>query len=107
MKIQKLLLTSTLILTLSNSIQQTTEPIYTPWLTVVGNPTHKIPLKNININTKIVENLARVEIEQEYLNDSELNLETTFKFPISSDAVFDSFKAVVGEKIIIGQIKEL
>jgi hypothetical protein len=81
--------------------------LYTPWLVVIGRPTYRIPLKNININIKIVENLARVEIEQEYENNSPVALETTYNFPISSEAVFDSFKAIVGEKVIVGQIKEL
>jgi hypothetical protein len=75
-------------------------------LIVIGKPDLVIPLKNINVNIKVMDTLARIEIEQEYENDNEEALETEYYFPISDKSVFDSFQAQVGARTIIGEIKE-
>jgi von Willebrand factor A domain-containing protein 5 len=72
----------------------------------IENPSLVIPLKNINIKVKIQENIARVEIEQEYYNDSPYNYDCDYYFPISESSVFDSFEAKTGNKTVKGQIKE-
>ena len=64
-----------------------------------------LPLKNIYYNVSIVNNLAKVELSQYYANTFDYAIETDYYFPISPDATFDSFKAVVGNETLVGEVK--
>ena len=67
---------------------------------------YQIPLKSISIKATITNNIARVEMTQHYSNPFDFPIETNYKFPINPDAVFDKFTAQIGEKILVGEIKD-
>jgi hypothetical protein len=75
-------------------------------LASVQFPDLLIPLKNINVNCTIHDNIARVTIEQEYINDFTFNIETEYFFAISSEAIFDSMEIEIGERILRGELIE-
>ncbi len=52
-----------------------------------------MPLKNINYNVTIENNMAQVELSQYYENSLDKTIEINYYFPISPDATIVSFKA--------------
>ena len=67
----------------------------------------KIPLKSLNYEVEIVDCLAYISINQEYLNDDPVRtIETDFLFSIANEACFYDFEARIGDIIIKGAIKE-
>ncbi len=65
-----------------------------------------LPLKNIKYKVNIENNLAKVELSQYYENTFDYKIETNYYFPISPDATFDSFKAIIDDKTLIGEVKD-
>ncbi len=65
-----------------------------------------LPLKNIKYKVNIDNNLAKVELSQYYENTFDFKIETDYYFPISPDATFDSFRAMIDDKTLIGEVKD-
>jgi len=55
---------------------------------------------------RIENNIAKVELSQYYTNPFYYKIETDYYFPISPDATFDSFKATIGNKTLVGIVKD-
>lgn len=49
---------------------------------------------------------ARITVKQEFINRSEQTKEAIYVFPLSEKSAVDSLKMSIGERVIIGQIKE-
>jgi len=65
-----------------------------------------IPLKKIQVNTKIEDYIAETTYSQVYQNEHDTVLETEYFFPISSEACFHNFRVKFGSVIIEGDVKE-
>lgn len=84
----------------------TSEKIPLPEIKIFNETSLKLPLKAVNLDIAIQENVARIKIEQEYTNDLGKDINIEYLFPISDSAIFDHFEAQIGNKTIVGVIKE-
>jgi len=66
----------------------------------------KLSLKKIDVTGNVIGKFSSFTIHQEYRNDTNVLLEVTYTFPISSTATITGFTAQIGEKIIKGKVKE-
>ncbi len=61
-----------------------------------------VPLKSIDIHTKITNNIAKTTITQEYRNEYNMFIEAEYFFPISLKSCFVKFEAEFNEKKVTG-----
>jgi len=54
----------------------------------------------------IENNLAKVEIYQYYENPFSYKIETDYYFPISPEATFNDFRAIIDENTLVGTVKD-
>lgn len=73
---------------------------------VKNHPEIALPLKSLQNIIDINNGVAKVTLLQTYHNNYEIPLETEYLFPINPDAVFDGFQAKIGDKTLVGFIKE-
>ena len=65
-----------------------------------------VPLKHINYDVQIGDNLAKVQLTQTYLNPLQNFLEVEYSFPMEPNACLYKFHAKFGDTLLVGRIKE-
>ena len=64
------------------------------------------PLKHTEVKAKIVGNLSRVEVTQQFENPFTEPLEATYVFPLPDEAAVDEMEIKIGDRLIKGNIKK-
>lgn len=64
-----------------------------------------LPIKSININTKIVSQVATTHLEQIFRNDTDATLEGTYLFPIPESASIVEFAIWDGDRRLVGEVR--
>lgn len=64
------------------------------------------PLKYTDVQANIVGYAARVSVKQVFHNPTERKIEAVYVFPLPQDAAVDDMVMLVGDRRIVGQIKE-
>ncbi|XP_030850626.1 protein mono-ADP-ribosyltransferase PARP4 isoform X5 [Strongylocentrotus purpuratus] len=65
-----------------------------------------IPLKNVCVRAKMMDLAAQVVIFQEYDNMNAESIEAKYVFPLEDSAAVCGFEAFIGDKHIVGTVKE-
>ncbi|XP_041462873.1 protein mono-ADP-ribosyltransferase PARP4-like isoform X5 [Lytechinus variegatus] len=65
-----------------------------------------IPLKNVCVRAKMMDLAAQVVIFQEYDNVNRESIEAKYVFPLEDSAAVCGFEAFIGDKHIVGTVKE-
>ena len=65
-----------------------------------------VPLKNVQIDAKIVDFISEIKVTQSYVNVEPNPIEATYMFPIEEEAAVISFEAEVEDREIITEIRE-
>ena len=71
-----------------------------------GKPLGSCPLKHTEVNADITGFVARVTVTQEFYNPSEQKIEAIYVFPLSDHAAVDRMVMTVGDRRIVGEVKE-
>ena len=71
-----------------------------------GMPAGLCPLKHTDVQASISGFLARVTVTQEFENPYEDKIEAVYTFPLPQNSAVDDLTIVVGERTILGKIKE-
>ncbi|HUQ30771.1 MAG TPA: VIT and VWA domain-containing protein, partial [Pyrinomonadaceae bacterium] len=64
-----------------------------------------LPVKSININTKIAGQVATTHVEQIFRNDTDAVLEGTYMFPIPESASIVEFAIWDGDRKLVGEVR--
>jgi Ca-activated chloride channel family protein len=64
-----------------------------------------LPIKSINIDTKIASQVATTHIEQVFRNDTDATLEGTYFFPIPEQASITEFAIWDGDRRLVGEVR--
>jgi Ca-activated chloride channel family protein len=70
-----------------------------------GTLPRALPVKSININTKIAGQVATTHVEQIFRNDSDAVLEGTYLFPIPEAASIVEFAIWDGDRKLVGEVR--
>jgi poly [ADP-ribose] polymerase len=65
-----------------------------------------LPLQQVSIKAKILDNVSEVHIYQEYWNPRDEPIEAKFVFPLDSQSAVCGFEAFVAGRHIIGKVEE-
>lgn len=73
-----------------------------------GGATAELPALRLgtDISASVSGNVARVTVTQAFRNTSDQWMEGTYLFPLPDDGAVDDLKMVVGDRILIGRIRE-
>jgi len=71
-----------------------------------GKPLGSCPLKHTEVTADIAGFIARVTVRQQFHNPFPDKIEAVYVFPLSQDAAVDQMTMTVGDRIIVGEIKE-
>ena len=71
-----------------------------------GTPAGQCPLEYTDVQVEIAGMIARVHVTQRFVNPYENKIEAVYTFPLSQRAAVDDMTMTVGERTILGQIKE-
>jgi len=66
----------------------------------------QLPLLDTQVTIKVSGLIARVTVQQFFENDSGEFIEATYIFPLPEDSAVDNMSMLIGERKIIGEIKE-
>ena len=78
-------------------------------LRIIGDGAEKAPacpLKHTDVSADIVGFFARTTVKQVFSNPLDYKIEAVYVFPLPSDAAVDDMTMLVGDRRIIGQVKE-
>ena len=78
-------------------------------LQIVGPPSGQVPvcpLKHTEVSTDIVGFVARTTVKQIFHNPLDIKIEAIYVFPLPSDAAVDDMTMLVGDRRVVGLIKE-
>lgn len=65
-----------------------------------------VPLQSLHYDVQIVQNVARIQLTQQYQNLCHNFLEAEYFFPVRTQACFSEFRAEFDGKIVRGVVKE-
>ena len=65
-----------------------------------------VPLRNVNLNIKVVDFIAEVAVEQEYVNRENKPIEVVYSFPVEESAAVNGFEAVIDGRELVAEVKE-
>ena len=65
-----------------------------------------VPLRSVDITTKVVDFISEVTITQTFINVETVAIETTYMFPIEEEAAVTFFEADVDGRKIVTRVKE-
>ncbi len=65
-----------------------------------------IPLLDTQVNIKITGLIARIKVRQFFQNQSQDTIEASYLFPLPDDSAVDHLSMMIGERHIVGEIKE-
>jgi len=71
-----------------------------------GQQVGACPLKHTDVEADIIGFLGRTTVRQVFYNPLDRKIEAVYVFPLPQDAAVDSMVMVVGQRRIVGQIKE-
>ncbi|MFO0873528.1 MAG: VIT and VWA domain-containing protein [Phycisphaerales bacterium] len=71
-----------------------------------GNVLGPCPLKHTDVNATISGSFSRVVVKQTYTNPYPQKIEAVYTFPLSSRAAVDRMTMTVGERVVVGEVKE-
>jgi hypothetical protein len=71
-----------------------------------GRPAGVCPLKHTAVEADIVGYVARVTVKQVFHNPTSSKIEAVYVFPLPQNAAVDDMTMVIGERRIVGKIKE-
>jgi Ca-activated chloride channel family protein len=63
-----------------------------------------LPVKYHRVTVEIEDQVAQVEVDQAFVNDSEVPLEATYVFPLPEDAAISDFSLLVDGELLEGRI---
>lgn len=73
---------------------------------LVSREDHPIPLTGVHVDGWITGLTSKVKVRQSYINREDRAIEAIYKFPLPEQASVCGFRAVIGEKILEGEIEE-
>ncbi|HSE42059.1 MAG TPA: VIT domain-containing protein, partial [Acidobacteriota bacterium] len=65
-----------------------------------------LPLQNVNIQARVLAQIAEVTVSQTFRNQHEDALEAVYIFPLSGGSAVSSFEMKVGDRLLRGQVEE-
>jgi len=65
-----------------------------------------VPLKGVSVYASIIEFLAKVTVEQTYINTGYIPIEATYMFPVDDQAAIHAYVIEIDGKIIEGKVEE-
>ena len=71
-----------------------------------GNILGPCPLKHTDVKAQISGFISRVTLTQTYRNDYETKIEAVYTFPMSHRAAVDRMIMTVGDRVVVGEVKE-
>ncbi|MFQ5807176.1 MAG: VIT domain-containing protein, partial [Phycisphaerae bacterium] len=71
-----------------------------------GRQVGACPLKHTDVESDIVGFVARTTVRQVFYNPLDKKIEAVYVFPLPQDAAVDDMVMIVGDRRIVGQIKE-
>jgi len=71
-----------------------------------GQPAGVCPLKHTDVQADIAGFLGRVTVRQTFHNPTDRKIEAVYVFPLPQDAAVDDMVMLVGDRRIVGQVKE-
>ncbi len=71
-----------------------------------GNLIGPCPLKHTDVNVEISGFFSRVTLKQTYHNPYQAKIEAVYTFPMSHRAAVDSLTMTVGDRVVVGEVKE-
>ena len=80
--------------------------VLTPRMIVVEDPSSALPLEHTHINAQITGPVAVVAVTQRFRNPLEEAVELEYLFPLPEDAAITGFTLRVGERRIVGSLRE-
>ncbi len=66
-----------------------------------------LPVKYHRVTVEIEDQVAQVEVDQAFVNDSEVPLEATYVFPLPEDAAISDFSLLVDGEVLEGRILDM
>ncbi|KAJ4462800.1 putative von Willebrand factor type A domain protein [Paratrimastix pyriformis] len=67
---------------------------------------YPVPLKLLNVTAQIRDTVAEVTLEQTYLNDNEVPIETVYKFPLDDAGAITGLEVTFGDTTLRGKFEE-
>lgn len=64
------------------------------------------PLQHTDVTASIQGKFARVAVKQHYANPFTDKIEAVYTFPLSNDAAVDRMTMTIGDRVIVGEVKE-
>ncbi|MBI4332846.1 MAG: VWA domain-containing protein [Chloroflexi bacterium] len=65
-----------------------------------------VPLTGVEVQGTVTGRAARVKVSQRFRNAEDTPVEAVYKFPLPENAALCSFKAIIGDRTIAGEVKE-
>jgi hypothetical protein len=73
-----------------------------PYLDDEGH-VRNIPLKSLYVSGEFFDSLGEVVIKQNWFNDGNSSIKSSYKFPLDSGVVVSGFKMKIGDKTFTGK----
>ncbi len=64
------------------------------------------PLQHTDVTVDVTGFVARVTLEQRYANPYDDKIEGVYTFPMSQDGAVDRMEMIVGDRVVVGEVKE-
>jgi hypothetical protein len=71
-----------------------------------GNILGPCPLKHTDVDARIAGFFSRVSVTQTYHNPYERKIEAVYTFPLSHRAAVDRMTMTIGDRVVVGEVKE-
>jgi hypothetical protein len=71
-----------------------------------GNILGPCPLQHTDVDVRISAFLSRVNVTQTYQNPYEKKIEAVYTFPLSHRAAVDRMTMTIGDRVVVGEVKE-
>ena len=65
-----------------------------------------VPLKEVQLDVKVVDFIAQVSVIQEYVNQETNPIEVHYSYPVEESAAIVGFEAVIDGHEIVAEVKE-
>ena len=65
-----------------------------------------VPLKKVQLDAKVIDFIAEVNIIQDYVNQEANPIEVIYSFPVEESAAIIGFEASINGHVIVAQVKE-
>lgn len=66
----------------------------------------ELPLGAVEISAKVADRIAEVELTQKFRNTFSDHMEAVYIFPLAASAVVKSFEMKIGDRTVVGAVKE-